>query len=271
MKTIYEDWELEYIRDNYKDMTYKEITNELNKTNKIKKDSKQIRTKASTIGLSKKKYKFDDKYFEKINTEDKAYWLGFIYADGFIFRGGRNYEVGIQLKDTEYKHLEKFNSDIKGNFKISYRTMPESNYGKYTFKERAICKIRIYSKKMYNDLENQGVLQNKTDKEEFPIVDDSLFIHFLRGFFDGDGHIYYKDNKNKSLGITNPNIKILEYIKNKLKEDYNISANIYKEKDKKYRFYVTKTDDYFKLLDKMYENANIYLDRKYEKYISLVS
>lgn len=52
-------------------MTYQEITDKLNEFNDIKKTNKQVRTKASVMGLSKKKHDYDRRYFEYINTSEK--------------------------------------------------------------------------------------------------------------------------------------------------------------------------------------------------------
>jgi hypothetical protein len=65
-----------------------------------------------------KKYNFNENYFEKIDTEEKAYWLGFITADGSINLGyGKQkfYQLHINLKGGDYSHLEKFQKAIERN------------------------------------------------------------------------------------------------------------------------------------------------------------
>lgn len=130
--------------------------------------------------------------------------------------------------------------------------------------------IRIYSKEIAEDLIKHKVLENKTLKAEYPIVDDDLFFDFLRGYIDGDGCIYVNKNKltHSQMHITSSHREILDYIKFKLKS-FNIKSEIYKENDMKYRIYINYKDS-IKLLDYIYYDSSLQkLERKYNKYLIL--
>lgn len=57
--------------------------------------------------------------FENIDTEEKAYWLGFLYADGCV--GSKESKVELSLAEKDLRHMEKFRSFIGIENKISYR------------------------------------------------------------------------------------------------------------------------------------------------------
>ncbi|WP_099301834.1 LAGLIDADG family homing endonuclease [Bacillus sp. Marseille-P3800] len=265
MKSIFTDEELQFIKGNFNKMTYKELTEQLNSFNDIKKDDKQVRTKAATMGLSKRKYKYDNTFFETINTEEKAYWLGFVYADGWITKSKNGAELGIELGIIDKKHLFKFNHSIKGNYQVFETLKPKSIYNGLVFKERTTSRIRIYSTKYFKDLKNLGVLPDKTNKTNHPIIEGDFFMPFLRGFLDGDGCIY----SSRMVHLTNANENFLKYIKVYLSSNYNIEARLYKEKDKKYRLLFSKKHSVSSLLSHLYENSTIHLDRKYNLYKEL--
>ena len=122
---------------------------------------------------------FDEHKFEKIDTEEKAYWLGFLDADGCI-HNGRNYDYGIELglQEQDYSHLVKFKDFIEKDNKICYRE--KINSYRYQFK----------NKTMNKDLINLGCVPHKSLILKFPDEDqvpDNFLIPFIRGYFDGDG------------------------------------------------------------------------------------
>ena len=89
-KTMFSLDDIEYMKEHYLDMTYKEIGNQLGFT------ERQIRGKINHMNLSKKREVKDD-YFEIIDSSLKAYFLGFIFADGYVVynEDTRNYEMGM--------------------------------------------------------------------------------------------------------------------------------------------------------------------------------
>lgn len=152
---------------------------------------------------NKRKYKFNENYFEIIDTPDKAYWLGFIAADGYITKRTQGQHVfGISLHEKE--PLEKLLICLESDKKIlEYDHSKTCN--KYSNKIE--YKLLFVSNKMVNDLEKNGIVERKTFKLEFPynIISKELYSHFIRGYFDGDGSVFYSSArgvKNETLCVS---------------------------------------------------------------------
>jgi hypothetical protein len=183
-------------------------------------------------------------YFETIDSEDKAYWLGFLYADGCVRRGS---ETNIKLHKKDINHLKKFKETIKSHHKIS--------------KWKDYVSISVYSKKMYKDLVNLGCVPNKSKKDlSLPNISNNLIKHFIRGYFDGDGNIYiYNGNVNVSFY---GNKHLLKEIQNFLFEN-GVVDHLNKITDCNGCFRIKYSCNHGnKLLNFMYKNSTVSLDRK---------
>ena len=270
-KKIFENWELDFIKKNYNNMTYNEIALIINNNNTIKKNEKQIRNKARSMGLLKTNQTIIKDFFNIINSEKKAYWMGFIFADGYIVTTERNAEVSIELGIKDIGHLEKLNKDINANVKVTRKTKKSGEINGVYLKERELCSIRLYSKQLANDLINNNVVNNKTKSDLFPKLEDrSLFLHFLRGFLDGDGCICYC-GKTLVVKFTNYNDKFLKYVKDRLENDFGVKCALYKENNFKYNLNINGSNkDKIKFLDLIYKDSNIFLERKYQIYKNAV-
>lgn len=143
--------------------------------------------------------------FDILDTEEKAYWLGFIWADGCITNVKENklnyaFELGLSIKDIE--HLRKF---------CKFADIPETkikvrkNNGLNKDREYYLCRVQISSKHLWNTLNNYGCYPNKTTNEIFPSIKifskPELITHFIRGFFDGDGWVYLDNRGLLMAGI----------------------------------------------------------------------
>ena len=260
MSSVFSEEQKTFIKDNYNKMTYAEIARILNMTDK------QVRNKARQMGLRKTR-DFNKNYFKEIDTNNKAYWLGFIYADGYIVLRSRNGELGIELDDKDTYILEHFNNELGGVHKINHKTK-NKNFNGYNYTTNTSV-IRIYSLSICRDLISLNVVPNKTNEICYPKCNKEFFFHFLRGFMDGDGCIYINKSRNLlNVHFTNSNKEFLEYINNEVKDILKIEGKIYKEKDKKYKLYYYRKDDVKILLDEIYKNSEVKLDRKYLKYKS---
>ena len=264
---IFSDSDIGFIKNNYSTMSYKEIGEILGGFT-----SRQVRSKVGHLGLRKNRT-INDGYFDKIDTPLKAYFLGFIFADGWVCYNEEttNYEFGMQLQSQDRYVLEKINEEL-GNKNIIVDKKPKETYicGKVAHIGN-MSMLRIYSKKLVLSLINNGIETNKSTKDTYPIVKDEFFFDFLRGYIDGDG-CFYTDRGYTYMHITCASIVPLEYIKNKLAE-FNIDTKIYYENDKKYRLMCINLKEMNKLVNRLYyKDGLFYLQRKYEKvkhYISL--
>lgn len=125
-------------------------------------------------------------YFEVIDTQEKAYWLGFIYADGHVAHKAP-WVVILQSADAD--HIQRFADAVEYTGEV--KTVVGSGYDENTKHGRLV----ICRKKMCDDLMRWG--RNETFMQ-IPKIDPELVRHFIRGYFDGDGSIYYA----KSTAVT---------------------------------------------------------------------
>lgn len=153
---------------------------------------------------SRFKYPFNEYYFDNIDTEEKAYWLGFLYADGFIVKNHskkRGHDIlGVTLAESE--PIEKLTKAL--NCKKPVYQYTNNGYTENALKYRGI----FPSDHMVQQLEKWGVVERKTFELKFPdFLDQELIPHFIRGYFDGDGSVFYHKQKHEdkeyiNLGIT---------------------------------------------------------------------
>ena len=220
-------------------------------------------------------------YFDKIDTPNKAYWIGFIWCDGSVMtrtRGkSKEYLLKIDLMSQDYKHLEKLNKDMDGEYLIK-----KYNYTKNSFGVCGICRLSIYNKYIVlNLIEKYGIFSHRINSNkllnEIPI---NYRKDFIRGILDADGSfskytVLDRGNvRNKHSLRFGASPEILRYI-----EDYLIESNIINEfKRKLTKRHEDRDGNYFQLtlsgrpnvmntLSLLYDNTDTYLDRKYEKYI----
>jgi NUMOD3 motif len=127
-------------------------------------------------------------YFSQIDSEEKAYWLGFLAADGAISRG-RRLEITLSVVDME--HLMKLRDALDSDNKISIITTRIASFGK----EYSAARFGISSAQIVQDLARLHVVENKTRILRPPAIPDDLEKHFWRGMIDGDGCITFSVDK----------------------------------------------------------------------------
>lgn len=247
--------ELEYLKENYQDKSYREIGEYLGRKEQA------IRSKMHYLGLKKSVYHCNYEYFKDIDTEEKAYWLGFIYADGNVNKAQNTLRINLQVNDSN--HLVKLNKSIGGNFNV--RIYDEVHKDK----SYPMSQILIYSTSMVKDLMSYGVFPNKTDKIIFPDLPENLIRHFIRGYFDGDGSICERKHKKRlsdlACSFSCGSMLFLEKLREILYQN-NIKSYIVQDKrGNKASLSLAGLTNPDVFLHYMYDNATIYLDRKYNK------
>lgn len=220
-------------------------------------------------GGAKSKYHFNKDYFENIDSKDKAYFLGFIYADGFITKPDWGQaKLGITLAEEE--PIIKFKKYINSDNPIGIYTKGKNSYSE----GKTEYKFALTSDKLVVDLEKIGVIERKTLVLTFPELREDLIPHFIRGYFDGDGSVFlHKDSRkeycnNMYLGI---NICGTKEFLDKLLEHLSFIENsncIYKELRKTTNCWNLKFESNIrslKLYHYMYKDCDdLYLSRKKE-------
>lgn len=190
--------------------------------------------------------------FRIIDTEEKAYWLGFLYADGYVSKYNQ-IEVSLTLKDEE--HLYKLKKFVNTNTNI--------------IKDDHRVRLLFCSKEMAQDLANLGCVNNKSLVLTFPTkeqVPDNLLRHFLRGYVDGDGCLCCT-SKTQQFSITSTK----EFFKGMLERTgwRETDCNYYSSgKAITWRSHQNVMPQYLHFL---YDDSKIYLNRKYEKYKTLTA
>jgi hypothetical protein len=216
--------------------------------------------KTRTRSEQKRKYKLDEDSFKNLN-ENSLYWLGFIAADGNLYinpRGNKVVQFGLHQKDEE--HLNKLKIFLKTNKPIYYYESKRKYKDNYITTPEV--KFNINSSIIFEDICRYGIMPKKTFKLE--INDILINRDFFRGLFDGDGSIF-SNNKGKDLVICLNGIEqVLKVFCDFIKKEINLDLNIFPSKSIcRTRAYGKKALD---ILDLLYGDSSIYLDRKMELY-----
>lgn len=206
--------------------------------------------------LTNRRYDVNDYFFDNIDNEIKAYWLGFLFADGYIRerKTGNSLELKVSFKDK--KHLELFRSHLNSNHKI----MEGFNEVKYKngVSKSHMCHLAIYSVKLVNSIKTQGIHSRKTFTISEPKIEKSLINHFIRGYFDGDGSFSFNsETKKNCTNFACASEQFRVFLINELAKN-DIKLNWYGG----IKLYIQKKIDNFKFCDYIYKNATVYLERK---------
>jgi len=218
-----------------------------------------------------KLHSYDEEYFKNIDSKEKAYWLGFIMADGYIYdnretkgNGSQVCHLRIRLAENEVEHLEKFKKAMNATNPIRI----VKNYGIYKGCKN-LSEIQFYSVDLIDDLRNLGFSSgNKSCKEFIPKCiskSKSLKKSFFLGYFDGDGSIYI--GKTVEFSLFSSKYFCLRF-KKYFERNLNISFN---KMDTDHRCKTlhrirTSNKKYIKKIRKfLYKNEPVYLERKFQK------
>jgi hypothetical protein len=187
-------------------------------------------------------------YFDIIDDEHKAYWLGFLYADGY--NNEKFFQVELTLKKDDIEILEKLKEDLNCSYEISYKESVNAN------------RLTIYSKQISETLKSKGCFQAKSLKLIFPNEDqvpEHLIHHFMRGYFDGDGCI--SGDHFSVIGT----VSFLDSFSSKL----NLTKVKYISEGQAFRYAKHGRNNLKKIYDYLYKDATIFLERKKYRFDAL--
>lgn len=198
-----------------------------------------------------------ENYFENIDSEDKAYWLGWIISDGAItYQPEKSkFQLEITLKEEDEHILHLLEQDLGVQNKV------------YT-SNKIYKRFSLGSKNIIKNLVDLGVTQNKTFTVKVPSFDKQYNAAFLRGLFDGDGGftVYTRATGQKCMELSFcGNEYIVSWILSTLLEDIpDLTKNSITKESSIKRIRWSRKKDIILIRDYLYKNHNNhFLSRKY--------
>ena len=196
----------------------------------------------------------NEHYFDDIDCEKKAYYLGWLMADGNISIYNNQYSLKIHISDRDAYIVEEFLKDIESTNKINYK----KTLFKPTNKFHTSCYVSLTSVHMCKKLIDLGIVPNKSGKEIVPDIQKNLIHHFIRGFFDGDGITDTKKVKRSGF-VSNKDMLLSIIEKVKYKKDIHLNPH----HTTPWVFYFLGGKDFSKhLYTYMYKDATIWIPRR---------
>lgn len=213
-----------------------------------------------------RKYFHDFDFFENIDTEEKAYWLGFMFADGYIVNHENRYgedSFGLTLAEDSLDSIEKFKKSLNATNPIRYDNSKSIGQPQ--------AKIVLTSQKTVNDLIDKGCVKQKSLILQPPKkVPEKLLSHFIRGFFDGDGSLMkynYNNYPSYQIGFTTT-YEMAIWLR-----DIFGKGDVHKEKRRDFTWYysIGGNRQVLDICHYMYDEATIWMNKKYARYQELLT
>lgn len=206
-----------------------------------------------------KKYNIKSNYFSQIDNSDKAYILGFLYADGY--NGEQSNSLQICLNSQDEGILIYIKEQLGSNVTICKKIR------KGGYSNSLMSELRICSKQISQDLAKWGCMQNKTFKIRFPdFLQEELYPHFIRGYFDGDGCICLSKRANGIVVNFAGNLSFLDGLNSFLSQKIGVSLKNIRLSNKIGYLNYSRKEDIKKIYAYFYTNFSFTLDRKHQKF-----
>ncbi len=251
--------ELEYLKENIKKCTYKQMGEFLDRS----PASIQSKIRFLPFQQKVKKYPFNTDFF-KSWSDEMAYVLGFIAADGNICKTGRAHVLHIACDDKDI--IEKIKKALRYEGII---------HQKVRFNGKISYSLRICDIILFQDLQLLNITERKSLTVIPPAMPEKYLRHFIRGYFDGDGSVSLRNSQYPSrliVDIYTASLGMATFLYEKIKP---ITEDTYTGKiritlaHQKTKYYVIRLghNAAMKLFSYMYTGTNFYLERKYKKFL----
>lgn len=203
-----------------------------------------------------RKYVFDGAFFSRIDSEKKAYWLGFITADGCLYvkEDIRRYSLSVTLAERDINHLEAFRRDLGSDLPI--RRVRPGGYSGST----ACVNLTLHSESLYRDLVRLGLEPRKSLTARPWNGSEKLLPHYWRGVLDGDGWLICAKKGRQVVGLTGSRAIVdafAEHVRKSTGKRAAIRAN-----GSVWRVTFHERNVCLAILGVLYADATISLDRK---------
>ncbi len=212
---------------------------------------------ARSVSESQRHYAVDESFFDQIDSEEKAYWLGFLTADGSV--NVKNGSVKLTLKSSDADHVKKFATSLHSEHRVVIRQTNHSG------KSYSTANIIIISLRLVRALERLGVTERKSfTVEPCQQVPDELLAAYWRGIFDGDGSIgQYKTSRSNWRIYLCGSRATIEGFRVYLSQFINSAATV-RPHGSIFMIEYTGMRLPKTIAHLLYKDATVYLDRKYE-------
>lgn len=218
-----------------------------------------IRENNGNIKKRQHKYRANYRMFQVIDNPEKAYWLGFIAADGCVYVREQNSTLRISLSSKDRDQLEKFRDFMQSDVLIKEEIKTD---GYASLKNPSfMVSINFNSKDLANDLIDKGIVPRKTFLLDKPNIEEKYYLPYILGYFDGDGSISQFVNKEFNINFVG-NEKTLTWINDILK----LSSHLEKKHEDTETYYIRcgGTNKPYSIMKKLYDSCETHLTRKYE-------
>lgn len=254
---------------------YEECAKYLNEGHSLKETSEKFDVKYATLRqnltklglrtpnrkISAQKCSFNEHYFDVIDSHNKAYFIGLLLSDGYISKTPYSWNMGIALQDSDKYILEKLKEEIESSAQITH--YKNSNKLVLTGSEHLIDALKA--------------LEFSEDKShsdyKVPNIPDEYFNSFVRGYFDGDGCITIKATGYSVTSICCNSKIFLDDLNEKLQQhgitDSRVRCETGSRKSPLYVLYISKKENQKQFRDFIYQNDEVKLLRKYEKFMEI--
>jgi len=193
---------------------------------------------------------YNRNFFSRINNEVRAYWLGYLYADGSVYVSGSDRRVELLSKDRD---IFKFAKAIR---------YPVKKVKKIKKDGRKYYEIVLSSKQVTEDLIRWGCIPNKARRlKNLPSIPKNLLHHFVRGFFDGDGGIYFYNSKYLTFNLCGSK-EFLENIQQILINKCRLNRTKFGSTGEVYTMIYSGNKQCVRIFRWLYNNATVYMSRK---------
>lgn len=209
-------------------------------------------------------YDINENYFDEIDSPDKAYILGLLFADGC--NSVNTNTIKIELQERDKSILDEINKKIGSNRKLTFHNLNDINSN-----WQNTYLLSFTNKHMSKTLCDYGMVANKSLILKFPLFinDEKLLLSFICGYFDGDGHIEWR--KTAFLTIAS-SFEFCSSLSNILSSKFNIDSKIYYTANKESNtrvLHIFKKPQIYKFLNLIYSSSTMHINRKYNTYLKI--
>jgi hypothetical protein len=206
-----------------------------------------------------RKYQIKEDFFNEIDTEAKAYFLGLLFADGTNDGYSR---IAISLQSEDAYILESLKNLISPDSKVKNYPSRCKNCKPQTF-------LYLYSKNLSKSLSALGCIQNKSKSMNMPSIPKHMLHHFIRGYFDGDGSVGFREYPSRVFTVNFTScVDFLTQLKINLENLGFYVSKIRMDKRNSYTasFGISKYENILKFYRWLYKDATYFLTRKKNKF-----